>query len=253
MAKSSAETLARIETSKKQRQRLGEDIRSRQAILYGEDGTGGKVAELSTIRTELEARCWVIKNKHDEYFRDIFEGFRSSKARFCDKILAELDKNKAAVCSLDDLKTRTQTVFQKGVERQTTITALNFDEIVALNLSISLQRRWSVRKMSTSPALIKKLDNSDWVKQGRSFLNESGTQCPFCQQVLQTDLVSSLNEYFDETYTTDVAAIVRVQEAYATYSSVLTTRLNEILALENGYLDNVALGADIDRAYEGSN
>lgn len=247
LGEESAETVTKIETSKKQRQRLEEDIRSRQAILDGGDGTGGEVAELPILRAELETKCWGIKGKHDDYFRDIFEGFRNSKARFCDKILVELEKNTAKVCSLDDLKARTLTVFQKGIERQATITAPNVDDLVALEAATILAKKVVGKEDVDVAALIKRLGNSDWVKQGRSFLEQSGAQCPFCQQILQSDLASSLNEYFDEIYTTDVAAIGRVQEAYATQSNVLITRLNEILTLESCYLDNVALRADIER------
>ena len=56
-------------------------------------------------------------------------------------------------------------------------------------------------------AMIKKLGNSDWVREGREFYDDNGSVCPFCQQSTTKAFAQSLNEYFDETFVTDSKAI----------------------------------------------
>ncbi|PZO89340.1 MAG: hypothetical protein DI623_10535, partial [Sphingomonas sanxanigenens] len=43
--------------------------------------------------------------------------------------------------------------------------------------------------------LIRRLGNSDWVKSGMAYLDDSGERCPFCQQRIDADLTARLNEY----------------------------------------------------------
>lgn len=96
-------------------------------------------------------------------------------------------------------------------------------------------------------ALIKRLGNSDWVKQGRTYLDQSGSTCPFCQQHLLSDLARDLNDYFDESFGRDLVAIERLQAAYESYSTAVMKRLNEIAGTESSHLSIVELRADIDR------
>jgi wobble nucleotide-excising tRNase len=242
LGEESAETFAKIATGKEQRRSLEGDIHTRQTTLDGGDGTGGKVAELRKLRAELEDKCWALKIKHDAYFRDIFEGFRNSKENFCNKVLGELATNTASAAPLDDVKARAESVFRKGLERKPLLPVPVFADIIELESSPVL-----VKKVVDVAALIGRLGNSDWVKQGRAYLDQSGAQCPFCQQKLLTDLADSLNEYFDEAYLLDMAAIDRLQVAHATYSNVVVAHLDQILALETEYLDNAALRADVER------
>jgi wobble nucleotide-excising tRNase len=96
-------------------------------------------------------------------------------------------------------------------------------------------------------ALITRLSNSDWVKQGRAYLDHSGNVCPFCQQQLMTDLARDLNDYFDESYSKDLASIDELQAAYEASSAAVLRRLDEIAATDSPHLSVEELRADIDR------
>lgn len=68
-------------------------------------------------------------------------------------------------------------------------------------------------------SLIEQLGNADWVKQGIKFLpkeaSESGSQCPFCQEVTITNkFVESIRSYFDESYQTQLDALIAMQGTY---------------------------------------
>jgi wobble nucleotide-excising tRNase len=64
-------------------------------------------------------------------------------------------------------------------------------------------------------AMILKLNNSDWVRQGLSFYNANDGVCPFCQQTTNESFRKSLSEYFDETFTQDSSAIKTLLDNYS--------------------------------------
>ncbi|WP_265949763.1 AAA family ATPase [Dechloromonas sp. A34] len=68
-------------------------------------------------------------------------------------------------------------------------------------------------------ALIDRLGNSDWVKQGLAFLpedvNESGKACPFCQEdTITSKFVSGIREYFDDTYQQQIETLETLKSNY---------------------------------------
>ena len=74
-------------------------------------------------------------------------------------------------------------------------------------------------KNSSVSAVIDKLQNSDWVKQGFDYLpNELKKEaeiCPFCQRATITpELLSDLRKYFDEAYENDLKEIKNIGIEY---------------------------------------
>lgn len=68
-------------------------------------------------------------------------------------------------------------------------------------------------------ALIEKLGNSDWVKQGLSYLPESvgdsNAQCPFCQEAtISEKFIDSVRSYFDVTYEKQLEEIAQLLKTY---------------------------------------
>lgn len=63
-------------------------------------------------------------------------------------------------------------------------------------------------------ALIQKIGNADWVRQGQHYIHDE--ICPFCQQTLDVTAFSrELAQMFDETYQTSLAALSRTAERLA--------------------------------------
>lgn len=68
-------------------------------------------------------------------------------------------------------------------------------------------------------ALIERLGNADWVKQGLVFLPEEvekdGEECPFCQEkTITTKFIASIKEYFDDTYQNQLERLEALKERY---------------------------------------
>jgi wobble nucleotide-excising tRNase len=242
-----AETLTKIENAREAIRLLGFSITNLENTLDGEDRKSGKNGELQTLRSSFEEKCWKIKTQHDAYFSQAFEGYRNAKPKFCDKLLEELAANNSTVHTVDILKARATTVFEKGIDRIATLPLPDFSSLVELEASAILAKKVVGKEDINIAALIRKLGNSDWVKAGIGYLENDETPCPFCQQDVPTDLRRQLAEYFDEAYTGDIAEIDRVKLTYETYSTSIIERLEAIFGEGNRYLDGQLLRTEIDR------
>lgn len=241
------DTIAQIEAARAKVAEYNDQIAKLEDTLGAADLSTGKRAELSLLRSAFEVKCWGIKTAHDPHFQEAFTGFRSSKVSFCDKMLAELEENEAELATLDDLKARAVTVFEKGLERIALLTSINGSDLIALELNPVLAKKVVGKEDIDIAALIRRLGNSDWVRQGLTYVDDSGERCPFCQQDIDADLSRKMNEYFDETYLRDIAEIDRMIDAYGAYSSDLTAKIEAALASGNKYVDVAELRAHLDR------
>ena len=241
-----AETLTRIEAAAQTVQSFITDIRQLENTLGPIDNTAGKRGEIRNLRLAFEEKCWKVKARHDEYFQDAFSGVRNSKANFCNKILTEWSGNSAAAVTLNELKLRAATVFAKGLERLASLEAFDAADLLALEQTQVLAKKVVGKDDIDIAALIRRLGNSDWVRQGLSYIDAADSQCPFCQQPIENELSQKLNEYFDETYVADIDSIERTRIAYATYSTAMLAGLEAIHAADPKYLNVSAFRAAID-------
>lgn len=78
--------------------------------------------------------------------------------------------------------------------------------------------------------LIKSLNMSSWVDQGRKYLDQSGAVCPFCQQPLENreKLITHMNDFFDESYRKDIQCLADASKSYVTAIDVFKNRLKEL-------------------------
>ena len=247
LGEAEVETLTKIGEGKETVRKIQDDLDGLTVTLGSADNSSGKRAELRDLRSAFEEKCWQIKTSHDTHFRDAFTGYRNSRSSFCDKILSEQQSNTAKLVPIDDLKQRALTVFAKGLESVPTLPVLDAAALIDLEQTPVLAKKVVGKEDIDIAALIRRLGNSDWVKQGLGYISAGGAQCPFCQQDIDADLFAKLNAYFDETYLGDIAAIDKVRDVYETYSDDVLGRLEALLASGSSHMDAAALRADVDR------
>ena len=155
--------------------------------------------------------------------------------------------NTAKLVPIDELKQRALTVFAKGLEQVQTLPVIDAAALIGLEQTPVLTKKVVGKEDIDIAGLIRRLGNSDWVKQGLGYISGGGAQCPFCQQDIDAELFAKLNAYFDETYLGDIAAIDKARDAYETYAGDVIRRLEDLLASGSGHIDAVALRADVDR------
>ena len=246
LGKESADILEKLEAAKVQVFNYWSAIGNLQSTL-GQDDSSGKLGELKTLRTNFEDQCWGVKQRHDEHFKGAFEGLRGNKARFCDRVLAEAETNNADLNDVEALKTRAETIYQDSLERVELMPRPSFADLPAYEFNAILSKKIVGKEDVDISALIRRLGNSDWVKAGMVYLDDTGERCPFCQQRVDADLTARLNEYFDETYIADMSALNSLAEYYATASAAILTRLEGVLAQGSKHLDQPSMQAEYDR------
>ena len=69
-------------------------------VLHGKDGTGGRMGELAALDENFRERCWSFYKKYKDKLYDAFDGSRSSKEKFKERILKERTFNSAPIKSL---------------------------------------------------------------------------------------------------------------------------------------------------------
>jgi wobble nucleotide-excising tRNase len=236
----------RINAAKEQVENLQASIAGLQTTLGPDDGTSGKRGELKKLRSEFEAKCWELKIRYDDVFKEAFAGYRNSQSRFCDKLLSEFEGNNSALLGLDELTSKSATVFDKGLARIEKIPAIHFEKLLKIEVVTVLSKRVVGKEDVDVSRLVERLGNSDWVRQGLRYL-DAGKECPFCQQNVAADLARRLNDYFDETFRGHLREIEEAAASYKEHGADVIQRLEAILEASNRYINSQQLRADIDR------
>ncbi|MCS6723905.1 AAA family ATPase [Proteus mirabilis] len=235
-----------IASLKPEIEKTNNQILSLNNQLIGEDGRSGKNKELDTLESVLKERCWKQKQLHDEYFQVAFIGVRNSAERFKDKVLAEQESNSAELCSLEELKEKTKTVFSSKPERIALIANVSADTFITLQKNALLQKAIVGEQDVDIAALIDHLGNSDWVKQGRQYHEQQPDTCPFCQQATDKQFTKDLAAFFSEAYDNDIKALKALQANYHQESEQLLLTIQGCLESGNPFLNIELLSVEVE-------
>ena len=239
-------TLDRIEVAKGELDEIKRKIVQLKGVLQGEDGNGGKRAELGILEDAFEGKCWDLKLKHDDKLQGAFAGVRGKKRAFKARLLAESASNCSAAVSLPDLENKASTVFGEAPQAVLTLAVPNGANLLDHETNVILKKKVIGKTDVDIAALIHKLGNSDWVKQGRDYYDPDQRVCPFCQQDTPPYLEESLNEYFDESFLADTASIEQLYTDYKTDSERIQRNIQTLLDDPSKFLDGEKLHSESD-------
>ncbi len=182
--------------------------------------------------------CWEkLYKKNEENFKETLEGFKR-KEKFKEKILNEFKDNKhnqseqGGIVRLEELREKIEIVFSKN---QTEL------ERLELNLtdfhSIENHSIWEQKIVGSSDVaiadLIEKLNNGDWVSQGREYLSKDNSTCPFCQgKTITEEFRKRLESYFDTSYQESTDTIKKEIENYKNLTTEALDQLGKIIETE---------------------
>ncbi len=233
--------IKQIEEESRRRDEIQKDIRNIKLKLVGEDENSGKKGEQKALFDKFTEDAWKLKTKHDGTFKTAFTGSRSSKVDFAKRLETEAQGNSAKLHDVDELKARAATVFADAPERINPIQELAFNDLVSQEDDKILQKKVIGKEDVDIAAMIRKLGNSDWVKNGKPYYEANDGICPFCQQSTSETFADSLNKYFDEAFLADVAAIDSLATNYSMYSLHAISQLDAIIASNTEFLDCAAM------------
>jgi len=238
------DTLSKIAAAKSELDAITKKIESLNLGLLGEDGAGGKKGELAILDEQFKNKCWSAYTKYKAKLAHAFEGFRNSKESFRDKVLKEWASNFATLEVLAILEKRGETVFGPTPTIEQSVPSIDTAKAVAHESDAILKKRVIGKEDVDIAAMIKKLGNSDWVREGRAFYETNEMVCPFCQQSTTEAFAQSLNEYFNETFVTESKAIDDLATNYTTDSARLQQQIASVIAAPSKFLDVEKLKAE---------
>lgn len=237
-------TLKRIESIKTDIDRLADEIKNLKFTLQGADGNSGKSAELKQLTVSFKDKFWVQKQKHEKKLRGGLTGYLADSVKFMNKVLSESESNHADLLPLAKLEDKAATVFSNSLAAASYITAIEINDILAHENNPILQKRIIGKEDVDIASIIKKLGNSDWVRQGLSYYEANDGVCPFCQQKTNKDFENSLNEYFDDSFSQDSTAVIKLISNYATDAQRLQQQLQSLIDMKSEFLDTETLKSE---------
>jgi wobble nucleotide-excising tRNase len=220
---------------------LRQKIEGLKNTLGGTDGSGGKRGELATTEQKFQDACWELKKKHDKELQGALTGYRNSAEKFKEKLLTECANISATILGQAELEERAKSVFGPSPSPAPTLIALDDAEFLGWQSDSILKKRVIGKTDVDIAAMIQKLGNSDWVKQGVPYFEMNDERCPFCQQKAPDHLAASLAEYFDETFAKDSAAISALQVGYKLEGERLQQVMQNAITANSSFLDSERL------------
>ncbi len=199
--------ISKIDEAKDELDKIIDKIEKLSKTLQGDGGAGGIKGDIAILEAELTEICWEQKKKYDDRFQVAFKGYRNDTKNFKDKILEESKVNSSALLALAELEKKAKTIFGPVPINENSIPSIDIDPIIAHEANSILKKRVIGKEDVNIAAMIKKLGNSDWVKEGRRFYNANDKVCPFCQQKTKDEFAQSLIDYFDDAFEKDSRTI----------------------------------------------
>lgn len=223
--------------------------------LEGDDGQSGKRGELTALESDIKDVCWRMKVKYDDVFKDAFKGARNDAQKFKERVFFERGTNTATLKPYADLEARAATVFGDTPDRAGQLTKISSAALLAHEDNPILLKKVIGKGDVDIAAMIERLNNSDWVRQGLEFYRQNDAACPFCQQSTTQAFAASLESYFDETYDQDKQAIDGLVTNYAVDAAAVQDAIERTVAVPGQFLDTEklqGLKSTLDEAIRGN-
>ncbi|MEW6565065.1 MAG: AAA family ATPase [Spirochaetota bacterium] len=200
--------------------------------------------EKSKNYDKLKESCWEkgYLSLQDD-FDLFFTGYKKDKEKFANKILGE-KTNDAILLSKDELKRKYDLIYARDVSKIDEILLIPTEQIQKIETKQEILKTAIIGKKDVDiSAMIEKLHNHDWVKQGKEYYDKNYDEerksyiCPFCQQTTSENFRKQLEEYFDETYQNNINDLNYFIEEYQRVSQEILNLLEQVLKIDNQYIN----------------
>ena len=197
------------------------------------------------IETSFIELCWKkLKVEYENVFYEAFKGALHKKI-FKDKLLNEFDNNTNNLFSYDNLLERAKTIFGEVPKNIEPLSLIEFDYILQIEENSIWGKKVVGKRDIDIAGFIQQLNISDWVHQGKNYIQKDSNVCPFCQQeTITDDFKKQLENFFDKSYINDINLLKELFSSYTALTSNILNELNNIEEREKN-LGNTKL--DIDK------
>jgi wobble nucleotide-excising tRNase len=210
--------------------------------LQSDDGAGGKRGELTQLEDKFRDACWEVKKRHDAKLHGALTGYRGDKLKFKNRLFTECQKKAPMpLPAQSDLEARSASLFGTTPTNELPIATINDTQFLRWEIDPILVKRVIGKSDVDIAAMILRLGNSDWVKQGITYYELNDEYCPFCQQKAPQSLAASLEEYFDETFIRHTSAIAALKDGYLLAGERISQMIDAVLTTASRFLEADAL------------
>lgn len=234
-----------IKEKKREADSYKDKIAADKKVLEGDDGKSGKRGDLAALEDLFQGQCWEAYGKHKATLSYAFEGVRNSKKEFKARALREAASNTSESVPLDELHKRAETIFGQTLNEAADVANISFAVLLGYESDPIIKKRVIGKEDVDIAEMIKKLGNSDWVREGRKFYDVNDRVCPFCQQKTDEEFEKGLNEYFNESFERDTKAIEALLDNYKTEAARVLHELDKILASPSNFLTLPSFGLNV--------
>ncbi len=222
---------------KREIDQINSNITKHKETLNGKDHNKGKYEELEQHDEEFKEKCWEQKLKHYNELSSAFKGFMGDKGKFRDNVLKNFQDNNANLETLEQLVEKAKTVYGPTLIVESNVKPIDMHKLCEFESDLMLLKKIIGKKDVDISAMISKLENSDWVREGRSYFDINNGICPFCQQSTKATFANSLAEYFDETFEAETSALNDIKVRYSNEVNRVQRELDDTIANHSKYLD----------------
>lgn len=215
LSKENKEAEQKIESAE-QAVKTQEDLKKSKS-----EAIGNLNKNLSQKKQIAEEKIWEIKTKYsggDRVLEFCLEGNKGSKEKLFEHLNSLPKPAQQPVKTIENLKKEAEALRGENASKHPLLPTITFSAH-HVETDPLLQKEIIGNENSAVAALITKLGNSDWVKQGLGYLPEevedSGVECPFCQEkTITAAVVANIKEYFDVTYETELSNLKKLLTTY---------------------------------------
>ncbi|CUQ04648.1 Uncharacterized protein conserved in bacteria [Turicibacter sanguinis] len=186
-----------------------------------------KQEEVANETEIIQNKCWTLKRKYNNIFKEVLKGSVKTKEIFFNKCLNQYN-NESDLLSENTLKERYDKAFSNNLIVYPELNTITYDKLKSFESNPILSFKIIGKEDIEIGKLIMSLNNIDWVNQGIKFLESSTDFCPFCQQRINSDLKSQLEDFFDKTYFEKCNELTIFKKDYYNYINDLILNLRKI-------------------------
>lgn len=197
-----------------------------------------KEVEKQTYIDAFIEKVWIeVLKRNEATFQKAFDGFRKNKVKFYEELLRRYNGTIGTIQDRDQLLARANTLYAKKPEKSVIANCVCNGLIQALS-NICKNQIWSTVITGNDDIeigkLIKRLNNSSWVRQGRDYIEKTDCVCPFCQkQTIDDEFRKQLELFFDDEFEQKINLLKELNGEYKVNAEQLLSMLMSIVNNEN--------------------
>lgn len=181
---------------------------------------------------------WATYTKYKDEFSRVFKDL-GKKVKFKDKLMYEYKNNVEEITTIENLRADYTLLYDEDKKSIPLPKVIQKFDIRSLENNVIFEKSIIGKSNVNMSRIVEKLNNSDWVKHGLQYLQESDHTCPFCQHDTITDSIrKELNQIFDESYNEQINELANVSTEYDNTCREILQGIEANLKLDNTNLIN---------------